>query len=418
MRRRVVITGIGLISPLGLDAPSTWEALVAGRSGIGRIEKFDASSYPCRIAGEVRGFDAEKYIERKEARKMDLFIHYAIAASAEALRDSGLVIDEGNAANVGVHIGSGIGGLPLLERTHRELTERGPRKLSPFFIPGMILNLAAGQVSIMFGAKGPNLAVATACATGTHSVGESFRLIREGYVDAMITGGSEAVVSPLAVGGFCAMKALSTRNEEPERASRPFDADRDGFVIGEGAGILVVEERDQALSRGARIYAEIVGYGMSGDAYHISAPSPGGDGAIRAIRMALRDAEMSPSEVDYINAHGTSTPAGDRVETEAVKTVFGEHSSKLVFGSTKSMTGHLLGAAGGLETAITALAVHNDMVPPTINQETPDPECDLDCAANRSRRKLVRVALNNSFGFGGTNATILLRKHEKPARVI
>ena len=411
MRRRVVITGIGLISPLGLDAPSTWEALVAGRSGIGLIEKFDASGYPCRIAGEVRGFDVEKYLERKEARKMDLFIHYAIAASSEALRDSGLVIDEGNAASVGVYIGSGIGGLPLLERTHSELAERGPRRLSPFFIPGMILNLAAGQVSIMFGAKGPNLAVATACATGTHAVGESFRLIREGYVDAMITGGSEAVVSPLAVGGFCAMKALSTRNEEPERASRPFDALRDGFVIGEGAGILVVEERDRALARGARIYAEIVGYGMSGDAYHISAPPPGGDGAIRAIRMALRDAEMSPSEVDYINAHGTSTPAGDRVETEAVKAVFGEHASKLVFASTKSMTGHLLGAAGGLETAITALAVQNDVVPPTINQDTPDPECDLDCAPNRSRRKLVRAALNNSFGFGGTNATILLRKH-------
>jgi 3-oxoacyl-[acyl-carrier-protein] synthase II len=413
MRRRVVITGIGLVSPLGLDTPSTWAALLAGKSGIGPITKFDATAYACRIAGEVRGFDPESFLEKKEARKMDTFTHYAIAATAEALRDSGLTIDTGNAEAVGVYIGSGIGGLPLLERTHSELLGSGPRRISPFFIPGMILNLAAGQVSIRFGAKGPNLAIATACATGTHAVGESARLIRDGYADAMITGGTEAVISPLAVGGFCSMKALSTRNEEPEKASRPFDAERDGFVMGEGAGILVIEERERALARGARVYAEIAGYGMSGDAYHISAPSADGDGPIRAMRLAIKDAGVRPDAVDYVNAHGTSTPAGDRVETIAVKSVFGEHARKLAFASTKSMTGHLLGAAGGLETAVTALAVHHDHVPPTINQTTPDPECDLDSVPNEARRMTVRAGLNNSFGFGGTNATILLVKHER-----
>ncbi len=411
MRRRVVITGIGAISPLGLDSPSTWNALLAGRSGIGPITKFDASAFSCRIAGEVRGFDPENYLERKEARKMDTFIHYAIAAAGEALTTSGLVIDGRNADRVGTYIGSGIGGLPLLEATHKEFLERGPRRISPFFIPGMILNLASGQVSILFGARGPNLAVATACATGTHAVGESFRLIREGLADAMITGGTEAVISPLAVGGFCSMKALSTRNEEPERASRPFDAERDGFVMGEGAGILLLEEREHAIARGARVYAEVRGYGMSGDAYHISAPSEQGEGAVRAMQAALRDAGMSPEEVDYINAHGTSTPAGDRVETVAVKTLFGEHARRLAFSSTKSMTGHLLGAAGGLETAVAALAVFHDHVPPTINQTSPDPECDLDSVPNVSRRMPVRSALNNSFGFGGTNAALLLSKH-------
>ncbi len=412
MGRRVVITGVGMISPLGLDAPSTWEALLAGRSGIRPITKFDASQYSCRIAGEVRGFDPERYIERKEARKMDTFTHYSIAASREALADSGLVIGPGNADRVGVYIGSGIGGLPLLERTHSELLERGPRKISPFFIPGMILNLASGNVSILLGAKGPNLAVATACATGTHAVGESFRIVAEGYADAMIAGGTEAPVSPLAVGGFCAMKALSTRNEEPEKASRPFDAERDGFVMGEGAGVVVLEEREQAMARGARIYAEVAGYGMTGDAYHISAPAVDGDGATRAMAMALARASMRPDEVDYINAHGTSTPTGDPIEIASIRTVFGEYARRLAVSSTKSMTGHLLGAAGGVESVVAALAIHHDHVPPTINQTTPDPECDLDVVPNVARKMRVRAALNNSFGFGGTNAALLLRKHE------
>jgi 3-oxoacyl-[acyl-carrier-protein] synthase II len=412
MGRRVVITGVGLVSPLGLDAPSTWAALLAGRSGIGSITRFDASAYPCRIAGEVRGFDPENFVDRKEARKMDTFIHYAIAASKEALDTSGLVIDSRNSTAVGVFIGSGIGGLPLLERTHKDLLERGPRKVSPFFIPGMISNLAAGQVSILFGARGPNLAVVTACATGTHAVGESFRLIADGYADAMITGGTEAVISPLAVGGFCAMKALSTRNDEPEKASRPFDAERDGFVMGEGAGILLLEERQHAIERGAPILAEVAGYGLSGDAYHISAPSDDGDGAARSMRMALKNAGMPPEGVDYINAHGTSTPAGDRIEVRAVKAVFGEHARRLAISSTKSMTGHLLGAAGGLETAVAALAVRDGRVPPTTNQTAADPECDLDFVPNVAREMRVRAALSNSFGFGGTNATILLRGHE------
>jgi len=412
MSRRVVVTGIGLISPLGLDSASTWEALLAGRSGIGPITKFDATDYTSRIAGEVRGFDPLEYVEKKEARKMDAFTHYALAATREALADSDFKIDSGNCDRVGVYIGSGIGGLPLLEQTHEVLLNRGPRRVSPFFIPGMILNIAAGHVSIMYGAKGPNLALATACATGTHAIGESYRLIREGYCDAMIAGGAEAVITPLAVGGFCSMKALSQRNDEPEKASRPFDAGRDGFVIGEGAGIVILEDRKSAMARGARIYAEVVGYGLSGDAYHMSAPSVDGDGAIRAMRMALEHAGARPEQVDSINAHGTSTPAGDRAETLAVKQVFGEHAKNIAFTSTKSMTGHLLGAAGGLETAVSALSLFHDHVPPTINQELPDPECDLDCVPNESRKMTVRMVLNNSFGFGGTNATLLLAKHE------
>ena len=412
MRRRVVITGVGLITPLGLDRTSTWEALLSGQSGVGPITKFDATEYSCRIAAEVRGFDPADHLERKELRKMDSFSHYAIAATREALAEAGVTIDSGNAESIGVYIGSGIGGLGLLERTHKELLEKGPRRVSPFFIPGMILNLAAGNVSIVFGAKGPNLALATACATGSHAIGESVRLIRHGYCDAMIAGGTEAVVTPLAVGGFCAMKALSTRNEEPELASRPFDAERDGFIMGEGAGILYLEEREQAVARGARIYAEICGYGLTGDAYHITAPSEDGDGAVRAMRMALRDAGVEPGQVDYINAHGTSTPPGDRIETLAVKQVFGPHARELAFASTKSMTGHLLGAAGGLETAVTALAVYHDHIPPTINQTTPDPQCDLDSVPNRARKQRIDVALNNSFGFGGTNAALVVRKHE------
>jgi len=412
VRRRVVITGVGVVSPLGLDAPSTWSALLAGKSGIGPITKFDVSAFSCRIGGEVRGFVPENYIEKKDVKKMDTFIHFAIAATREAMTDSGLTIDAQNGERVGVYIGSGIGGMPLFEETHKAYLAGGPRKISPFFIPGMIVNLAAGHVSILYGAKGPNLACATACATGNHAIGEAMRLIREDYADAMIAGGTDAVIVPLAVGGFCAMKALSTRNDEPERASRPFDAGRDGFVIGEGAGILVLEERESALARGAKIYAELSGYGLSGDAYHISAPSVNGEGAARAMRGALKDAGIEPNDVDYINAHGTSTPVGDTIETLAVKTVFGAHARELAFASTKSMTGHLLGAAGGLESAVTALAVRDGMIPPTINYETPDPSCDLDCVPNVARRVAIRAALNNSFGFGGTNASLLLTRHQ------
>jgi len=411
VRRRVVITGVGVVSPLGLDAPSTWSALLAGKSGIGPITKFDVSAFSCRIGGEVRGFVPENYVEKKDVKKMDTFIHFAIAASREAMTDSGLAIDADNCERVGVYIGSGIGGMPLFEETHKAYLAGGPRKISPFFIPGMIVNLAAGHVSIQFGAKGPNLACATACATGNHAIGEAMRLIREDYADAMIAGGTDAVIVPLAVGGFCSMKALSTRNDEPERASRPFDAGRDGFVMGEGAGILILEEREMAIARGATIYAELAGYGLTGDAYHISAPSVNGEGAARAMRGALKDAGVDGREVDYINAHGTSTPVGDTIETLAVKTVFGAHARELAFASTKSMTGHLLGAAGGLESAVTALAIRDGMIPPTINYETPDPSCDLDCVPNTARRKPIRAALNNSFGFGGTNASLLMTRH-------
>jgi 3-oxoacyl-[acyl-carrier-protein] synthase II len=377
MRRRVVITGIGLVTPLGLDTASSWEAILAGKSGVGPITKFDATDFSSRIAAEVRGFNAEDHLERKELRKMDTFSHYAIAATREALTDAGVEIDAGNAE-----------------------------------IPGMILNLAAGNVSIIFGAKGPSLALATACATGSHAIGESVRLIREGYCEAMIAGGTEAVVTPLAVGGFCSMKALSTRNDDPERASRPFDRDRDGFVMGEGAGIVYLEDREQAIARGASIYAEISGYGLTGDAYHISAPSPDGEGAVRSMRMALKDAAIEPAQVDYVNAHGTSTPAGDTIEIQAIKSLFGGHAREIAVSSTKSMTGHLLGAAGGLETALSALAVKHGRIPPTINLENPDPECDLDCVPNTARECTVNVAMNNSFGFGGTNATLIVRKHE------
>jgi 3-oxoacyl-[acyl-carrier-protein] synthase II len=412
VRRRVVITGVGVVSPLGLDGPSTWSALQSGKSGIGPITKFDVSAFTCRIGGEVRGFVPENYMDKKEVKKMDTFIHFAIAAAKEAMSDSGLPITPDNEERVGVYIGSGIGGMPLFEATHKAYLAGGPRKISPFFIPGMIVNLAAGHVSIMFGAKGPNLACATACATGNHAIGEALRLIREDYADAMIAGGTDAVIVPLAVGGFCAMKALSTRNDEPERASRPFDADRDGFVIGEGAGILVLEERERAIARGASIYAELAGYGLSGDAYHISAPSVNGEGAARAMRGAIKDAGVNPQEIDYINAHGTSTPVGDTIETLAVKTVFGPRAKEIAFASTKSMTGHLLGAAGGLESAITCWAVRDGIVPPTINYETPDPSCDLDCVPNKARKMPVRAALNNSFGFGGTNASLLMTRHE------
>jgi len=412
MERRVVITGVGLVSPLGIGTRENWEGLLAGRSGIGPITRFDATDYPARIAGEVKGFDAALYSPAKEIKKSDLFIHYALAATQFAMEDSGFKVDPSNAERVGVYIGSGIGGLPSIERQHAELLEKGPRRISPFFIVGLIVNLASGQVSIRYGAKGPNLANSTACSTGTHAIGDSARIIARGDADVMISGGAEGVITPLAVGGFSAMRALSTRNDAPEKASRPFDAERDGFIIGEGAGIVVLEELQHALRRGASIYAEVAGYGVSADAYHISAPSEDGDGPIRVMRNALADAGVPPTVVDYINAHGTSTPIGDRIETIAIHKVFGDHASRLAVSSTKSMTGHLLGAAGGLETGITALIVKHGVIPPTINYTTPDPECDLDYVPNQQRRREVSYALNNSFGFGGTNACILLKRFE------
>lgn len=390
----------------------TWKGLLAGKSGIGPITKFDASGYASRIAGEVTDFEATRFVARKDLKKMDLFIQYALGATQYALDDSSLQIGPENAERVGVYIGSGIGGLPSIERQHRELLDAGPRRISPFFIVGLIVNLASGQVSIRHGAKGPNLANSTACATGTHAVGDSYRLIARGEADAMICGGTEGVITPLAVGGFCAMKALSTRNDHPGDASRPFDAGRDGFVMGEGAGILVLEELERARKRGAPIYAEMAGYGLSADAYHVAAPSADGDGPYRVMVNAVRDAGIQPGELDYINAHGTSTPDGDRIETYAIKKLLGEKAGEVAISSTKSMTGHLLGAAGGLESGITALAVKNDIVPPTINLTDPDPECDLDYVPGDARRIPVRYAMNNSFGFGGTNACVVLRKFE------
>ena len=405
----MAVTGVGLLSPVGLTAAENWRSLTAGRSGIGRITRFDASDYACRIAGEVKGFDPGTVLDKKEVKKFDTFIQYAVAASKEALADSGLRVTEENAERVGVCIGSGIGGLPLIEETHKILLERGPRRISPFFIPGLIANMPSGLVSILTGAKGPNTATVTACATSAHAVGDAANIIRRGDADAMIAGGTESVITPLAVGGFAAMRALSTRNDAPELASRPWDLERDGFVLGEGAGILILEEMGQAVARGATIYAELAGYGMSGDAYHISAPSEDGDGPMRVMRNTLKDAGADPSEVDYINAHGTSTPAGDKIETIAVKKVFGAHAKEIAISSTKSMTGHLLGAAGGLEAGITALAIKHGIIPPTINYTTPDPECDLDYTANTARERKLTVAMSNSFGFGGTNACLLLR---------
>ncbi|HKB70139.1 MAG TPA: beta-ketoacyl-ACP synthase II [Thermoanaerobaculia bacterium] len=407
--RRVAVTGVGLVSPLGIGTQENWEALKAGKSGIGPITRFDASQYPVRIAGEVKGFDPSLYVSKKDIKKMDTFILYGMGASHYALEDAGFRVTPENAERVAVVIGSGIGGLPLIESQHRRVWEGGPDRFSPFFIPGLIANMTAGQVSIKYGAKGPNLATVTACTTGAHAIGEAYRMIQYGDADAAITGGTEAVITPLAVGGFAAMRALSTRNDEPERASRPWDKGRDGFVIGEGAGILVLEEWEAAKARGAEMYAEMVGYGMSGDAYHISAPSEDGDGPARVMRNTLADAEVNADQVDYINAHGTSTPMGDRVETIAVKRVFGDHAKKVAISSTKSMTGHLLGAAGGLEMGILALTVRHGVIPPTINYEEPDPECDLDYVPNTAREASVRYALSNSFGFGGTNGCLLLK---------
>jgi 3-oxoacyl-[acyl-carrier-protein] synthase II len=410
--RRVVVTGVGLVSPVGIGTEETWQALLAGRSGAGPITLFDASQHSTRFACEVKGFDPLAFVEKKDVKKVDRFIQFAIAASDFALKDASFTVQGKDAARVGVFIGSGIGGFATIEREHSALLEGGPRRISPFFIPAAIINLAAGWVSIRAGAKGPNSATATACTSGAHAVGESYRLIQHGDTDAMICGGSEAAITPLGVGGFCAMRALSTRNDAPEKASRPFDRDRDGFVIGEGAGILLLEELEHARRRDARIYCEVVGYGMSADAYHISAPSEDGDGAVRVMRATLEDAGVAPDVVDYVNVHGTSTPRGDAVETIATKAVFGEHARRLALSSTKSMTGHLLGAAGGLEAGITALALRDQVLPPTINLDNPDPECDLDCVPNRARKVEVRYAISNSFGFGGTNGALLFRRYE------
>jgi 3-oxoacyl-[acyl-carrier-protein] synthase II len=411
-KRRVVVTGLGLVSPLAIGTEETWKGLLEGRSGAAPITLFDASQHSTHFACEVKGFDPLRFIDKKDVKKVDRFIQFAIAAAELALEDSALPITAELAPRVGVYIGSGIGGFATIEREHSELLKGGPRRVSPFFIPAAIVNLASGWVSIRSGAKGPNSATATACTSGAHAVGDSFRLIQRGDADAMIAGGSEAAITPLGVAGFCSMRALSTRNDAPEKASRPFDKDRDGFVIGEGSGILVLEELELARSRGAKIYAELVGYGMSGDAFHISAPCEDGDGAIRVMRATLADAGVAPELVDYVNVHGTSTPRGDAVETIACKTVFGDHARKLALSSTKSMTGHLLGASGGLEAGIAALALRDQVIPPTINHDTPDPECDLDCVPNQARKATLRYALSNTFGFGGTNGALLLRRFE------
>jgi 3-oxoacyl-[acyl-carrier-protein] synthase II len=399
-----------VISPLGTGLEKNWTALVNGQSGIGPITRFDATDFPVKIAGEVRDFDVEQFVDKKEARKMDYFIHYALGAAHMAMADSGLIIDAANAERVGVVVGSGMGGLPAIERYHTALLEGSYRKISPFFIPMSIINLAPGQISIMTGAKGPNLSPVSACATGTHAIGDAFRMIQRGDADAVIAGGSESTVCPLGVGGFAVMKALSDRNDDPQAASRPFEKNRDGFVLSEGAGIVILEEYEHARRRGAKIYGEVAGYGLTGDAYHLTAPAPEGEGAARCMRMALSTAGVNPAEVDYVNAHGTSTHFNDLNETLAIKTVFGEHAYKLMVSSTKSMTGHLLGAAGGVEAVYTLLAMTRNVVPPTINYLEADPECDLDFVPNQARDARVRIALSNSFGFGGTNATLLFRR--------
>ncbi|PIP03111.1 MAG: beta-ketoacyl-[acyl-carrier-protein] synthase II [Zetaproteobacteria bacterium CG12_big_fil_rev_8_21_14_0_65_54_13] len=414
MTRRVVVTGVGLVTPLGTGTDLTWKNLIAGKSGIRRISYFDAEAkgMACTIAGEVPDFDAEKFINRKDARKMDQFIQFGVAASMMALEQSGLAIDESNAERVGVAVGAGIGGLVTIEKTMRAYEAGGARKISPFFIPQTIINMTSGWVSMMTGAKGPNVATVTACATGTHAIGDAFEIIARGDADAMIAGGTEACICELGVGGFSAARALSTRNDEPERASRPWDKDRDGFVMGEGAGVLVLESLESARARGAIILAEVIGYGMSGDAYHMTSPSPGGEGGGRCMKAAMNRAGINPEDVDYINAHGTSTPAGDVAETQGIKSVFGDHAKKLMVSSSKSMTGHLLGAAGGIEAAFSVLAVHNGIVPPTINLDNQDPECDLDYVPHEARQASIKVAISNSFGFGGTNASVIVRKFD------
>jgi 3-oxoacyl-[acyl-carrier-protein] synthase II len=408
--RRVVVTGIGLVSSLGIGTAANWRALTAGQSGIATITKFDAQAFSTRIAGEVKGFDPLDFIEKKDVKKMDVFIQYAIAASQFALDDAGFAITPENSPRVGVFIASGIGGFTTIEREHKALLDGGPRKISPFFIPSAIINLAAGQVSIRFGARGPNSATCTACSASAHAIGDAYEIIRRGDADVMIAGGSEAAITPMGIGGFGALRALSTRNDEPERASRPFDKDRDGFVVGEGAGVVILEEYEAARQRGAKLYAELVGYGMSADAYHITAPSEDGDGPYRVMKAALKSAALTPEQVSYINAHGTSTPHGDKVETIAIKRCFGDHAKAVAVSSTKSMTGHLLGAAGGLEAGITVLAVYHQLAPPTINLDHPDPDCDLDYIPNASRPLAIEYALSNSFGFGGTNAALLFKR--------
>lgn len=412
MDRRVVVTGVGLVTPLGVGVDETWSALLAGKSGIGEITRFDTTRFATRIAGEVKGFQAADFLPKKDAKRLQPFIAYAVAAARMALADSGLTITEENGPRIGVLTGCGLGGLEILEANARIIEEKGPKRVSPFFIPMMIGNMAAGMISIFLGAKGPNASVATACAAGTHGVGDAFKLVKSGAADAMVTGGVESVISPTCIAGFNAMKALSTRNDDPTRASRPFDRDRDGFVVGEGSGILILEPLDAARERGARIYAEVVGYGMSGDGYHMTAPPEDGEGAARCMRAALDDAGLPPSAIDYINAHGTSTPLNDLYETRAVKTVFGDHAYKIPMSSTKSMTGHLLGGAGGIETVFTALTIHQGAIPPTINLDQPGEECDLDYVPHTARYTEVRTAMTNSFGFGGTNATLVLQRVE------
>jgi 3-oxoacyl-[acyl-carrier-protein] synthase II len=411
-KRRVVVTGVGLVTALGTGTEETWRGLCEGRSGVSKISRFDTTQFSTRIAAEVQNFDPAQWFEKKDIKKMDLFIHYAVAAADHAMRQAGLNISPELSERTGVFIGSGIGGFTIIEREHQAYLEGGPRKISPFFIPSSIINLAAGQVSIRFGARGPNSAPCTACSSGAHAVGDAYRVISRGDADVMIAGGSEAAVTPMGVGGFAAMRALSTRNEEPQRASRPFDLDRDGFVVGEGAGVIILEALEFAKKRGAQIIAELVGYGMSGDAFHITLPPDDGHGAHRVMLNAITDAGIKPEQVDYINAHGTSTPPNDRIETMAIKQLFGDHARKLAISSTKSMIGHLLGAAGAVEAGITSLVVERGIMPPTINYEKPDPECDLDYVPNKSRRGDVRYALSNSFGFGGTNASLLFKKYE------
>ena len=410
MARRVVVTGVGLVSAVGIGTEETWAALLAGTSGVGTITAFDAAKFDCRIAAEVKGFDPLSFVEKKEVKKMGRFIHFAIAASDFAMQMSGLKATPETAEGIGTYIASGIGGFDVIEREHTKLLESGPGRISPFFIPGTIVNLASGHVSIRYGAKGPNSATATACAAGAHAIGDSFRLILHGYADAMICGGSEAAITPMSVGGFAAMRALSTRNDDPQHASRPFDNDRDGFVIGEGAGILVLEELEFAQRRGAKIIAEVAGYGMSSDAFHITQPCEDGDGAYRVMRNAIQDAGVTPAEVDYVNAHGTSTPFNDKFETIAIKRAFGERAATLAVSSTKSMTGHLLGGAGGLEAGISVLALRDQVIPPTMNYTTPDPDCDLDYVPNQPRKAELNVVLSNSFGFGGTNAALVFKR--------
>jgi 3-oxoacyl-[acyl-carrier-protein] synthase II len=411
LRKRVVITGLGLVIPIGIGVETAWKNVCEGRSGIGPLTRFDPNGHGTKIAGEVKGFNPENYIEKKEIKKMDLFIQYALGAAKEALEDSQLKITPENAEQVGVIVGTGLGGLPTIEKYHQVLLEKGPGRISPFFIPMLIANMASGQIAIHFGVKGPNSCVVTACATGAHCIGDAYRAIVYGDAKAIIAGGTEANITPLTVAGFNAMKALSTRNDEPEKACRPFEKNRDGFVVAEGAGILILEDLEFALNRGARIHAEIVGYGYTGDAYHITAPSPDGEGAARCMRMALRDAGLKPEEIDHINAHGTSTPLNDATETQALKAVFGEHAKKVPVSATKSMTGHLLGAAGSTEAIFTILSLRDGILPPTINYEEPDPECDLDYVPNVARRKPIQIAMSNAFGFGGTNATLILKKY-------